>query len=170
MSSLQGWLYILRHFVKECVQLIHNIVKAMCTCMSLVFYSSASAAAVGWHALDLLKLSNKSSSRTVESVSSLRCHDHWAFTPFSTFRRPCPKLASRNCERCADLWFLLKLQTSRKRKKKKKGVRISNLKINLKVCMWIWIWITTYSSARPSLFPPSPMVMYTGPQLFASLL
>ena len=58
------------------------------------------------------KLSSQTSSRTVASASSLRCHVHTALVSLTIFSRPCPKLASRNSDRCADLWSLMNLQTN----------------------------------------------------------
>jgi hypothetical protein len=62
--------------------------------------------AAAWGAgfeVELAKLSSQTSSATVAYWSSLRCHLQTALVSLTILSRPCPKLASRNTERCADL-------------------------------------------------------------------
>ena len=62
------------------------------------------------------KLSIHTSSRTVAYSSSLRCHVQTALVSLTILSRPCPKLASRNTDRCADLWSSMNLIQSKMKK------------------------------------------------------
>ena len=50
------------------------------------------------------------------SSSSLRCHVQTALVSLTILSRPCPKLASLNTDRCADLWSSMNLIQSKMKK------------------------------------------------------
>ena len=107
------------------------------------------------------RFSSHSSSRTTELASSLRCHDQCAEVALTTLSRPCPKLASLIIDNGASLWFFSKLTNQHG--------QMSDQSIYEKISGLGMATSTAHFKARPSLLPPSPMVMYTGPHEFASL-